>query len=167
MRGKKKDILCVFDNASVMADAIDAVMEDYKEDIVEFTYLQVDVNTDVKTSEGNLRDMKREMFDMLRSDMSPHARNRHHGGEQEKYEKPEQTLHILDLKVKAKCFDNIDGLLWSAGGFQSRRSKGWFKSRAKKNIAFVWSMEQFFKTLMKIATDRKQKSKTDFDNQYK
>jgi len=154
MRGKKKDILCVFDNASVMADAIDAVMEDYKKDIAEFTYLQVDVNTDVTTSECNLRDMKREMFDMLRSDMMPHARNQSNREEYEEHERPKQTLHVLDLKVKAVCFEKIDRLLWSAGGFQSRRSKGWFRSRSKKNITFIWNMKQFFRTLANVSKKR-------------
>ena len=147
MKKGKTKLLRVFDNVNLMADAVDSLIEDFKEDIVDFAYLQVRVDTDVNLSLNGTS--MRHIARMMQSDI-PHRRrladkdainrndNRNDG---------KNILHALDLKVKGKSFDQIDNVLWSAGGFQSHKPSSWFRVRAKQNVQFVWDSEQFFRIL--------------------
>ena len=151
MGRRKTNLLRVFDNVSLMVDAVNTLMDDYRDDIVNFAYLQVRVNTDVDMSLSgvSMRDVTRMM-----QDHGPHRHSRHDRDainiDRDRTER-RHILHALDLKVKGKSFDKIDDLLWSSGGFQSHRPSGWFRSRAKKNIQFVWAPDQFFRILKRMA----------------
>jgi len=154
MGRKKTNLLRVFDNISLMVDAVNTLMDDYRDDIVNFAYLQVRVNTDVDMSLAgiSMRDVAR-----MSQDRGPHRHSRHDRDDINRNSDRNDRrhiLHALDLKVKGNSFDKIDSLLWSAGGFQSHRPKGWFRTRAKQNIQFVWSPDQFFRILNKNARRR-------------
>ena len=147
----KTNLLRVFDNVSLMVDAVNTLMDDYRDDIVNFAYLQVRVNTDVDMSLAGI-----SMRDVAR--MRQNHRAHHHSrldrdaiNRNSDRNDGMRILHALDLKVKGKSFDKIDNILWSAGGFQSHRPRGWFRSRAKKNVQFAWSPDQFFRILSRTA----------------
>ena len=146
----KTNLLRVFDNVSLMVDAVNTLMDDYRDDIVNFTYLQVRVNTDVDMSfdGASMRDVARMM-----QNHRPHRCNSNRDSINRDSDRNDRRciLHALDLKVKGKSFDKIDNILWSAGGFQSHRPRGWFRSRAKKNVQFAWSPDQFFRILSRTA----------------
>ena len=150
MGRRKTNLLRVFDNVNLMVDAVNTLMDDFRNDIVNFAYLQVRVNTDVDMSFNGMngRDVAR-MMQAHRPHRCNHDRdaiNRNSGRNGGR-----QVLHILDLKVTGKSFDQIDNVLWSAGGFQTHRPRGWFRSRARKNIQFVWAPDQFFRILKATA----------------
>ena len=146
----KTNLLRVFDNVSLMVDAVNTLMDDYRDDIVNFAYLQVRVNTDVDMSfdGASMRDVARMM-----QNHRPHRCNGNRDSINRNSDRNDRRriLHALDLKVKGKSFDKIDNLLWSSGGFQSHRPSGWFRSRAKQNVQFVWAPNQFFRILSRIA----------------
>ena len=147
MGRRKTNLLRVFDNIGLMVDAVTTLMDDHVDDVIDFTYLQVRANTDVDLSlDGS------SMHDIARM-ISSHSPRHYKAANQNALNKDDDrkdrmnVLHALDLKVKSNSFDKIDSLLWSAGGFQSHRPRGWFRNRAKKNIQFVWAPDQFFRIL--------------------
>ena len=144
---KKTHILRVFDSANLIFDAVDILMDDYKSDIKSFAYLQIHVNTDVNLSPDkiSLKDMSRMMQDLRPNRASKRQRDAINVSLD--YDDRVSVLHALDLRVKDQSFDQIDDLLWSAGGFQSHKPGSWFRRRAKKNIQFIWNPKQFSKTL--------------------
>ena len=150
MGRRKTNLLRVFDNVGLMVDAVNTLMDDYRDDIVNFVYLQVRVNTDVDMSfdGASMRDVAKMMQNHRshRSNSNQDAINR----DSDRNDRM-RTLHALDLKVKGNSFDKIDTILWSAGGFPSHRPSGWFRLRAKQNVQFVWAPNQFFRILSRIA----------------
>ena len=149
MGRRKTNLLRVFDNVSLMVDAVNTLMDDFRDDIVNLAYLQVRVNTDVDMSFNGMsgHDVARMM-----QAHRPHHSNRDRDAINRNGDRNGgmHVLHVLDLKVKPKNFDMVDNVLWSAGGFQSHRTRGWFRSRAKQNVQFVWSPDQFFRILKRM-----------------
>ena len=150
MGRRKTSLLCVFDNINLMVDAVKTLMDDFRSDIVNFGYLQVRVDTDVDVSFDHLG--PHDFARMLRADRPHHCRHgRDSINKDRKGARGGQVLHVLDLKVKGGSFDQIDRILWSAGGFQSHRPRGWFRARAKQNVQFVWGADHFSRVLKATA----------------
>ena len=147
MGRRRTNLLRVFDNVNLMVEAVNNLMDDFREDIVNFTYLQVRVNTDVDLSfdGASMRDIAK----MMQANKPRHGFSHDRDAINRDSDRSDKRriLHALDLKVKGKSFEQIDNILWSAGGFQSHRPRGWFRARAKQNVQFVWAPDQFFRIL--------------------